>query len=370
MEYIGPAIFSFFLLTHFFFIIKWWAGLSKAAKKQKGFSASSSSISVVVCAHDEEQNLKELIPLLLQQSYPNYEIIVVDDRSNDDTYDYLLALKGTEPRVKMVRVETAPDHVNGKKYGLTLGIKAANNDIVLLTDADCRPASANWISEMAKGFDREDIQFVLGYSPYYQEPGFLGSFIQWETSITAINYLGSAASGDAFMGVGRNLAYRKSFFIDKKGFNSHLKVTGGDDDLFVNAHATSKNVNAVFSPDSLVYSVPKKTPGTYFRQKIRHLSVGKRYKTGDKINLGLWSLSQIGFWASLPILAFLKVEPYLLIGGFVGREVVTLTVLIYFHRLTGHRFSYWLLPIVDLTYAVYLLLIGGRATLAKKVSWT
>lgn len=370
MDYLLPAICGFFLLLHLFFQFKWWIGLSKISKRQKAFPPGEEGISVVVCAHDEEENLRELIPLLLAQNYPHFEVIIVDDRSNDGTYDYLLALKDTTPQLKMVRVESSPGHVNGKKYGLTLGIKAAANDIVLLTDADCRPASDQWIAEMSKGFSSDQIKFVLGYSPYTVEKGLLNNFIQWETIITAINYLGSAGWGDAFMGVGRNLAYRKSFFLDNKGFNAHLKVIGGDDDLFVNAHATSKNTHAIISPASLVYSVPKNTFGTYWKQKLRHLSVGKRYKMGDKINLGLWSFSQIGFWVTLLILAFSNAGLYWALGGFFGREVVTASLLSYFHRLTGHRFLYWTLPVIDLIYGVYLLLAGGRATFAKRVTWT
>lgn len=324
---------------------------------------------MVVCAHDEEENLKELIPLLYQQDYPDFEIIVVDDRSNDGTYDFLLGEKD-KGLLKMVRVESTPGHVNGKKYGLTLGIKAAKNDIVLLTDADCRPAGNRWIAEMAKGFQSDDIKIVLGFSPYFRGKGFLNKFIQWETAFTGINYLGSAGWRKPFMGVGRNLAYRKSFFLDKKGFNSHLNVTGGDDDLFVNAHASAKNLNVVTGRDSLVYSKPKRSFREYGRQKLRHLSVGKRYGLSDKINLSLWAFSQVGFWATFLILAFGSAEPYWLLGGFLAREVLIFSVLGYFHRLTGHQFNYWLVPVIDLFYGVYLLLFGGRATFAKRVTWT
>ncbi len=370
MEYLIPALCGFFLFIHLFYQFKWWIGLSKVSSLQKKLADSDAGVSIIVCAHDEESNLKELIPLLLAQDYPSFEVIIVDDRSNDDTYDYLLELKTNTPKLKMVRVESAPGNMNGKKYGLTLGVKAASHDLLLLTDADCRPASDKWVAEMAKGFRSDSIQFVLGYSPYKTEKGLLNNFIQWETSITAINYLGSAGLGGAFMGVGRNLAYRKSYFLNNKGFNAHMKVTGGDDDLYVNAHANSKNTVAIVAPEALVYSVPKKTFSSYWKQKLRHLSVGKRYKAGDKINLGLWSFSQIGFWVSLLILAFSNTQPYWVLGGFLGREVVTVGLLSYFHRLTGHRFSYWAIPVIDLFYGVYLLIVGGRATFAKQVTWT
>jgi len=252
-------------------------------------------VSVIVCAHDEEENLIEQVPLLLQQDYPQFEIIIVEDRCNDGTYDYLLQATKEHERLKMVRVTHKPDHINGKKFALTLGIKAARYDWVLLTDADCRPASTKWISQMTSQFE-EPAKIVLGYSPYIKTPGLLNAFIRFESFLTGIQFIGIALLGKPYMGVGRNLAYRKEVFLNAKGFNSHLDVTGGDDDLFVNQHATKENTRVSIGPDALVFSKPKESWTEYFYQKFRHLSVGKLYKFSDKILLGVFSLTWLLTW--------------------------------------------------------------------------
>ncbi|MEP2023260.1 glycosyltransferase, partial [Reichenbachiella sp.] len=208
-------------------------GYKSNAKKQY-------PVSVIVCAHNELDHLKKLIPILLKQSHADFEIVIVDDRSDDGTYDYLLG--NQSDKLKFARVDQVHDHINAKKFALTMGIKAASNDIILLTDADCLPVSENWISQMTGSF-RKDVQYVLGVSPYEKSKGLLGQFIQFETQWTAMNYIGFALAGNPYMAVGRNLAYRKSSFLDHKGFSKIQHITGGDDDLIVNDHATKSNTN-------------------------------------------------------------------------------------------------------------------------------
>ena len=264
-----------------------WVSFSKKRADQP---VPLQPLSVVVCAHDEETNLRELIPHLLSQQHPAFEVIVVNDRSNDGTYDLLLEETKKHEHLKMVNVKATPAHVNGKKFGITLGIKAARYDWILLTDADCRPNGEQWLRSVSERC-REDKNFVLGYSAYEKRPGFLNLFIRFETLFTAIQYIGYALAGNPYMGVGRNLAYRKSVFLENKGFNNFLRVTGGDDDLFVNQHATAKNTAVVWGEDALVYSFPKTTFREFYRQKVRHLSVGKKYRIKHQFLLAL-----VGFW--------------------------------------------------------------------------
>ncbi|MEJ0056537.1 MAG: glycosyltransferase [Bacteroidota bacterium] len=172
---------------------------------------------IIVCAHDEEENLKALVPLLLGQEYPEFEVIIVEDRCNDGTYDYLLAATKQDARLKMVRVRHLPEHLNGKKFALTLGIKAASHEWVLLTDADCKPAGNQWIRSMTSHF-QPDKQIVIGYSPYIRSSSYLNAFIRFESLITGIQFIGWALLGRPYMGVGRNLAYRKNLFFENKGF--------------------------------------------------------------------------------------------------------------------------------------------------------
>jgi cellulose synthase/poly-beta-1,6-N-acetylglucosamine synthase-like glycosyltransferase len=331
-------------------------------------AVSVEPVSVIVCAHDEEQNLRELIPQLLAQKHPAFEIIIVEDRSNDNTYDYLLELTRQEPRVRMVRVQQKPEHVNGKKYALTLGIKAAQHDWVVLTDADCRPASDQWLTSMAHAM-QHDRQIVLGYSPYQRQPGFLNLFIRFDTLITGIQYVSMAMAGYPYMGVGRNLAYRKSLFLDNRGFNDIREITGGDDDLFVNRHATGTNTGVEVSKESLVYSIPKTTWSGFITQKIRHLSVGKYYRFKHKLLLGLFSLTWMAAWfLGIPLLWV--GEWYIWIASLLAARTLLFVITAYVasSRLSD-KFEGWTVPLLDFLFAIYYISTGPVAFLTKKVRW-
>ncbi|NJM25777.1 MAG: glycosyltransferase [Bacteroidia bacterium] len=263
------------------------------SRSRPSTAVADEPVSLVVCAHDEEQNLRALIPLLRQQRHPEFELIIVNDRSNDNTFDLLREAAAEDARIKVVTIDRIPDHLDPKKYAVTLGIRTARYERIVLTDADCRPASTQWLQHMTAGL-HDGKQIVLGYSPYIKEEGLLNGFIRFETLFSALQYIGFAIMGMPYMGVGRNLAYTKPLFMDNKGFNSFRKITGGDDDLFVNRHATSKNVSLCIGKEALVYSFPKKSWRAFFRQKKRHLSVGRYYKTRDKLVLGLFMFSYIG----------------------------------------------------------------------------
>lgn len=325
-------------------------------------------VTVLVCAHDEEQNLRTLLPALLEQDYPNFEVIVVDDRSNDGTYDYLRELSVADKRVRVVKVDYLPDHVNAKKYAITLGIKAATHDWLLLTDADCRPESARWITDMSQYMD-EDARFVIGYSPYERQRGLLNLFIRFETLLTAIQYIGFAKLGMPYMGVGRNLAYRKSYFLVNKGFNALMAVTGGDDDLYVNRHATAKTARIAVSADSLVWSKPKQTVSNFYAQKKRHLFAGKKYRMKHKLVLGLAVGSHLACWLSGFVLLGTGVEP-LMVGGLLVLRTMSLTVLVHGAALRfGTWFPAYAVPFLDILFVFYYLSTAPVALISKRVKW-
>ena len=325
-------------------------------------------VSVLVCAHDEETNLRELLPLLYAQDYPDFEVVVVDDRSNDGTYDYLLTEKDVQPKLHPVFVSQTPDYANGKKWGLTLGVKAAKNDWLLLTDADCRPESDQWLRQMAAGFT-ESQQFVLGYSPYRRAKGLLNAFIRFETLYVALQYLGFARAGLPYMGVGRNLAYRKSAFLKNKGFHDFFGITGGDDDLYVNRHAKGKTTQVQYGREALMWSEPETTWKAYFRQKKRHLSVGKLYRAGSRFLLGGLALSHTLVWLlGLVLWVFPSLYVPLAIA-WGSRILIQYLVFGLASRRLGHAFSLWFLPLLDFLYLIYYLGVGIPAYFAKHVQW-
>jgi len=349
--------------------VYWFVYLAAFSRKRESGTTTFPPVSILVCAHDEEQNLRALLPLLLAQEYPEFEVIVVEDRCNDGTYDFLLRATREHPRLKMVRVQHLPSHVNGKKFAITLGIKAATHEWVLLTDADCRPTSNRWIQAMSGGC-REDKQIVLAYSPYQQAPGYLNSFIRFESLVTGIQYMGLALIGKPYMGTGRNLAYRKSLFLSNKGFNNYLGLTGGDDDLFVNQHSTPKNTSVILSPDAITKSIAKRTWSEFYFQKLRHLSVGKHYRLSDRFIVGLFAITWLATWFFVfPFLFTSAGFAGFVWVGFLLRSLIMAVTMHQASRTLGDRLETWKTPLLDFNYAIYYLGTGLVALLSKRVRW-
>jgi len=212
----------------------------KAGNIRQTAAGEIQPVSVVIAARNEEKNLLENIPRIMEQDHPNFEVIVVNDSSWDDTADVLKALSLSYPNLKVIHIDEDKQQMQGKKFAITLGIKAAKHDIVLLTDADCSPLYAGWITEMTRHLHGKK-QLALGFSPYFRKPGRLNRIIRFDTLMIACQYLGFAKAGKPYMGVGRNLAYHKDLFFKVGGFKNHYSIASGDDDLFVNQVATSQN---------------------------------------------------------------------------------------------------------------------------------
>jgi glycosyltransferase involved in cell wall biosynthesis len=325
--------------------------------------------SIIVCSHNEKENLKNLIPKLLSQTYTNFEVIVVDDRSNDGSYEYLLNEKQTNSALKLVRIDWTPEHVNPKKYALTLGIKSAQNDIMVMTDADCEPVSSNWLKQMANKFD-DKTDFVLGFSYYKRYPGFLNLFIRYETLQTALLYITMALSGNPYMGVGRNIGYKRSFFLSRKGFNKFLNVTGGDDDLFVSKHSSARNTVAVLQPESVILSEPKNSFRDYFIQKIRHISVSKMYRFRHKLLIGVFSFSKILFWILGLSLMVLSHKILWIAGLFSIQLLLLLWVYNRFTKILKVKYELYSLWLMEFVYISYLVIFSLSAFTAKKIKWS
>ncbi len=208
-----------------------------------------------------------------------HEILVVNDNSLDETHYLLEALQQDFPQLQVVELKQEAKLIPGKKFPLSIGIKSAKHDILLMTDADCIPASEFWIQKMEGGF-QEGTEIVLGYGAYHKRKGWLNKIIRFETFHTAIQYLSYALAGIPYMGVGRNLAYRKEVFFRHKGFSAHNHIPSGDDDLFINRVANRDNTALVLDKEAFTLSIPKKKWGDWWKQKQRHFSTAKYYKPG------------------------------------------------------------------------------------------
>lgn len=302
-----------------FYVFYWLFAFAKAKKSN---TTSFPPISVIVCAKNEAQNLYENIPQLLEQDYPEFEIILINDASSDDTEDIMEAFRLANKNVQQVNVVNNEAFWGNKKYALTLGIKRAKYEHMLFTDADCVPASKEWLKGMAGSFDNGK-EIVLGYGAYEKVKGsFLNKLIRFETVMTAVQYFSWAMAGRPYMGVGRNLGYTAKVFYEQKGFINHIKVQSGDDDLFVNEASTNKNTALQFSAETFTVSTPKKTVASWITQKRRHISTASYYKPLEKSLLALFYSSQLLFFGVLIALAIAQFKWEWVLG------IVTLRYLI------------------------------------------
>jgi glycosyltransferase involved in cell wall biosynthesis len=305
-------------------------------------------ISVIVCAKNEEENVIKYIPLLLEQNYPDFEIVLIDDASSDNTLEVFEEFEKQHANIRLVKVKNNEAFWGNKKYALTLGIKAAKKDYLLFTDADCYPTSKDWITSMSAQFTKEET-IVLGYGAYEKiSNSFLNKIIRFETLLTALQYFSWAKMGKPYMGVGRNLAYKKDEFFKVNGFIDHIQIRSGDDDLFINQAANSNNTTISYSPESFTFSASKKTYKDWFIQKRRHVATAKFYKIFDKIQLGLFFSSQLLFLL-VPIVLLAFQFQWILVLGLIGfRYLVTwITIGFAAGKLKEKDVMYWY-PIIEI----------------------
>ena len=257
-------------------------------------------VSVIICARDEADNLMRNLPGTLVQHYKtSHELVLVNDNSTDESRYLIDEFKKTFKNINHVELTQEAKMISGKKFPLSMGIRSAKYEIVLLTDADCVPASEFWIQKMQDAY-ADETEIVLGYGAYHKKPGILNKIIRFETFHTALQYLSYALAGIPYMGVGRNLSYKKEVFLRNKGFSSINQIPSGDDDLFINQVANRKNTRIVIDPEAHTLSTPKHSWKAWMRQKYRHYTTAKYYKAGHKFLLGLYSFSL--FWL-YPLLA-------------------------------------------------------------------
>lgn len=324
-------------------------------------------MSIIVAARNEEENLLKNIPELLSLDYPEYEVIVVDDCSKDGTQDVLRAFSKSYSNFKVTRVVENNNFMGGKKIAITLGIKAAKYDTLVFTDADCRPASKNWLYKIAESYAMNK-SIVLGIGKYDYEPGLLSKFIRFDTLHIAMQYIGSAISGVPYMGVGRNLSYTKQLYFKSKGFANHMHIKSGDDDLFVNELATSKNVGVAIHPDSFTFSQPKSTFAEWSFQKRRHLTSSPLYKLRDKIFLALQPFSLLVFillTTLCGITGIWEIAQWVVLGRYLVVLGVTLSV---FYKLKEPYLAFYL-PIFELILLFLTPIFLVSNLVAKPSKW-
>ncbi|WP_417237707.1 glycosyltransferase [Bizionia sp.] len=340
-----------------------------AFQKESIPSTKNIPISVIICAKNEAENLKKFLPTVIAQNYSNFEIVLINDASYDNTLEVMEAFAEKHSNIKIVDVKNNEAFWANKKYALTLGIKSAKNNHLLFTDADCKPVSNNWISQMSAHFSAEK-SIVLGYGGYYKiKNSFLNKIIRFETLLTAIQYLSFARMGLPYMGVGRNLAYTKDDFFKASGFMKHMYIRSGDDDLFINEIATATNTSVCVSKESFTMSNPKTTFKSWVTQKKRHITTASHYKTSHKAVLASFYTSQLLFWVSgIVLLSFLFNWEVVLV--FIGLRFMSQLVIVSFiSKKLDEQDLMPFLPFLEFFLVIFQLTIFISNLISKPKHW-
>jgi len=350
-------IISFCLILQVFYWNILFSKLWKFEDRIVG-NEKSAPISILVCAKNEMENLKELIPILKSQTVSEKEILILDDNSSDGSSEFVLS---NFPNINIV---SNPEKINGKKQTLYNGIEKANNQFILLTDADCQPP-ATWAQTMISALDQKEI--VLGYSPYSKSQGFLNLWIRYEGALTAFQYFSAAIGGFPYMGVGRNLLYNKRLILDSK-FKKHIDLASGDDDLTISQIANEQNTSICLDPKSWVYSDPPRSWLHYYKQKSRHYSTSHRYEPKIIVFLMLFSLSWIGFYLALFLLALGGNVLWILIFWWLryGLSIYPITKLCNKFGIPD-AIKYW--PLLDFVSVLYFITFAVSTLPNKKQKW-
>jgi cellulose synthase/poly-beta-1,6-N-acetylglucosamine synthase-like glycosyltransferase len=337
----------FFAIQLFYFLFFFIRMLGKQKKVGVIPNEDLKPISVIICAQNEEKNLLEYLPKILEQNYPTFQIVLVNDRSWDETYDVMDALARKFSTIKVVNIPNTGNDLFAKKFALTLGIKAAMFDQLVLIDADCYPTHQNWLRELTGQFSSKKT-LVLGAGGYVRTKGFLNRLIRFDTIYIAMNYLSYAKAGLPYMGVGRNLAYKNELYDSIRGFKSHYHIKSGDDDLFVNEAATKANTAIAFNDEVITLTPAKTTFKDWIRQKRRHFSTGKHYKLVHKFLLTLFPVSFLLFLLSM--LAFILFHPmwWIALALFGARSLLLVMSLYKVGKPMQSKDVVWLAPYYEL----------------------
>lgn len=279
----------------------------KAQRNELHFTQELPPLSVIICARDEAENLRRNLPAILAQDYPEFEVIVINDGEKNESEDYLLQLEEQYRNLYHSFVPDSSRYISRKKLAVTLGIRASRYDWLVLTEANCQPQSNQWLRLLARNFTPHT-EVVLGYSGYQRGKGWLRRCCAFDSLFNAMRYLGFALGEHPYMGIGRNLAYRKQLFYDQKGFSAHLNLRRGDDDLFVNQVAHGENTRVETDPEAIVRMQPIYRGKDWREEKIGYASTARQYKGLQRWLAGLETFSRLLFyaaWLSMTVMGIL-----------------------------------------------------------------
>lgn len=265
--------------------------ISKKTTKSMPSNTKKEGISIVISCHNQAEYLEKNIPLLYQQDYHDFEIIVVDNSSTDHTDIVLQRLEKEYENFRHTFVPKSSRFISKKKLAITLGIKAARKPWVVLTEADCIPKNNLWLQTISSHFS-PNTDLVIGYSAYTGNSNKTAKRFAFEQMQYLFHCMSYAARNKAFGGDGCNLCVRKKYFIDNKGYSNTFNTPLGEDDLLISYLTKKGNTSVCVHPQSIILQ-ELDNQLTYKNKSIHKVEVAKHYNKHGKLFLAKKTLSNI-----------------------------------------------------------------------------
>jgi glycosyltransferase involved in cell wall biosynthesis len=381
-EWILTLVFILVFCLQLYFYLKYFRGIARHSKKvlsgKMVLAENQLPVTVIITARDQKDRLEKQLPLILEQDYPVFQVVVVNDASSDDTDDLLKSLSLKYPHLYHTFLPPGVQNISTRKMALTVGIKAAIYDYLLFTDANCEPSGNQWISSIMRQFS-PGTSVVLSYSRYDTFKGLFKNIIAYDNLFQAIRFLGLAASGKPYMGIGKNMAYRKELFFNQRGFAPHLNLNTGEDDLFISDVAKGSNTRIEASAEAVMNIVSSDPKSEWKETKINHIYTSSFYKTSAKFRTGLELVTRYAFYGlfgSLLVLSLICLNiPLLIVVGalFVFRFAIQVSVLNSCAKVLNERKWFFFIVTFDIFLPCYSLLLRfdklfrGRKSYSRQV---
>jgi cellulose synthase/poly-beta-1,6-N-acetylglucosamine synthase-like glycosyltransferase len=347
--FLGFCLFAFVQLIIVLFI---YGRIAFHRIQKEKLSDFTPPFSIIIAARNESENLYQFLPFILEQDYPEFEVIVINHQSFDDSKYVLGAYAEQFRNLRVITIEKSKHMKFGKKLPLTLGIRSAKYEHMIFTDADCKPKSDQWLRSMAARYAPKK-EIVMGFGPVYKRKGFVNRMIRFDTAWIGMSYMSMAKAGIPFMGIGRNLSYTKTAFSQADGFKSHYSLPSGDDDLFIQDAAKGRNYQINIDPESFCYSKAAGTMESWMRQKSRHYTTAGHYRVFKKLMLGIYPMSLLLMLGTFVSLLFNREYIWLTLAVFLILLTVKWIVLgKAFKKLNEAKFIVWI-PLWDILYALW-----------------
>lgn len=282
-----------FLIQLYYFLFP-YSRMFKCSKQQNNLPENDNCppLSVIIVTNDSATMLKENLPSILEQDYPEFEVIVVNDESSVENDNALKILGNNYHHLYCTFIPKSAKYISKKKLGVAMGIKASKYDWIVVTEPYCKPESKDWLRSMARNFV-PGTDIVLGYCNYNSDQGMFAKRIISDMLMVSMRFLGRAIGGKPYMGIGRNMAYRKDIYLSHKGFHNQLPLLRGDDDLLINEISNRRNTKVCLSSNSIMRMPLPKTRKQWKEEKIGYEVTGSNYKGHARV------INAIETWSSL-----------------------------------------------------------------------